>query len=135
MKKRRPPWIPVVTALIRKEDHLLLGLRPEGSTLAGIWEFPGGKIEAGESPEEALQRELNEELGIEAEIGELKLTATHQYGDVGILLIFFEVVYWKGSPKAEHHTDLKWVHRNDLSQYKLPEANMKVLPSLLDCLP
>ena len=63
--KKRPHWIPVVAGLIRRKDSFLLGLRPTGHSLPGVWEFPGGKIELGESPEEALKRELREELGIE----------------------------------------------------------------------
>jgi 8-oxo-dGTP diphosphatase len=127
MKKKRPNWIPVVAAMIRKEGQVLLGQRPEEGTLPGVWEFPGGKIEAGESPEEALQRELNEELGIEAEIGDLKFSITHHYGEVGILLLFFEVNYWKGEPKSIHHTKLRWEPISKLKSIELPDANKKAI--------
>jgi 8-oxo-dGTP diphosphatase len=100
--------------------------------MAGVWEFPGGKIEAGESPEQALVRELKEELGIEAEIGQLRLSTTHSYGDTGILLLFYEIKYWKGAVKPVHHHEIKWVSREDLLVENLPEANKKVLDKILD---
>ena len=92
---------------MKKGDEVLLGKRPEGNTLAGLWEFPGGKLELGESPKEALARELSEELGIDAEIGDLKIANSHKFGDKGILLLFFDVPYWAGEPKNLHHSDLR----------------------------
>jgi len=114
MAARRPTWIPVVTGIIRKGSKVLVGKRPPGHTLAGLWEFPGGKIEIGESPEQALARELNEELGIFAEVGEIQLACTHTYPDVGILLIFYEVQFWKGEPKTVHHSEIRWVEPSEL---------------------
>ena len=133
-KPRKGYWIPVVTALMQKGDEVLLGLRPEGSNLAGFWEFPGGKVEPEEHPKDALKRELFEELGIEAEIGPLRFTGIHSYGDAGVLLMFFEVPYWKGEPKNLHHSDLKWAKISDLKKEKLPEANYKVLDQILETL-
>ena len=89
--KTKKNWIPVVAGFIKKGDTILVGQRPTTHTLGGLWEFPGGKIEMGESPEEALARELREELGIEAEIGQLKIACTHSYGEVGILILFYEI--------------------------------------------
>ncbi|MEZ4873791.1 MAG: 8-oxo-dGTP diphosphatase MutT [Bdellovibrionales bacterium] len=129
--KKRPTWIPVVAAVISKKGKVLLGERPEGSSLAGVWEFPGGKIEASETPEQALKRELKEELGIEAEVSQLLLSTTHQYGDVGILILFYKVDYWKGEPRTHHHNGLKWVSKAEFAELELPEANRKVLPRLL----
>ncbi|MBT4761967.1 MAG: (deoxy)nucleoside triphosphate pyrophosphohydrolase [Bdellovibrionaceae bacterium] len=131
IRKKRPQWVPVVAAIIRKEGHILLGKRPAGSSLSGIWEFPGGKIEADESPEVALKRELHEEIGIEAEIGDIKKTCTAFFGDVGILLLFFEVPFWKGEPKCLHHEKIKWVPLDEVTQYELPDANKAVLEDLL----
>jgi len=128
MNAKRPTWIPVVTGVLRKGPLVLVGKRPEGHTLAGQWEFPGGKIELGEQPRDALSRELREELGILAEIGDLKLTWTHSYPEVGILLLFFEVLFWKGEPKPVHHTELKWVTFKELETLDIPEANRKLLP-------
>ena len=118
-------WIPVSAGLLIKDGMILVGQRPENHTLAGLWEFPGGKIELGESPEVALARELNEELGIEAEVGELKIACTHSYSDVGIIILFYEILFWKGEPKTKHHLNLKWVTPDELPTMKIPEANRK----------
>ena len=134
MKTKRVIWIPVVTAIMKKGDEVLLGQRPEGNTLAGQWEFPGGKLELGESPKQALQRELREELGIEAQIGDLKIANSHQFGDKGILLMFFDVPYWKGEPKSIHHNDLKWVKKEDIAALNIPDTNRCVLDEILEIL-
>src|ERR1700722_749041 len=107
-RKKRSVWIPVVTGLMRKNGKVLLGLRPQGESLAGAWEFPGGKIDQGESPETALKRELKEELDIDAEVGALRLVHTHSYGERGVLLLFYDVNFWKGEPKTVYHEDLRW---------------------------
>ena len=132
MALKRPTWIPVVTGLIRKGDKVLVGQRPVGHSLAGHWEFPGGKIEKNESPEEALARELKEELGIEADIGKLKLASTHSYGDTGIVIMFYEVRFWKGEPKTVHHMDLKWVEPDELKTLLIPDANKKIINRLIE---
>lgn len=134
MKSRRAAWIPVVTALIQREGRVLLGQRPAEKTLPGVWEFPGGKIEAGESPESALARELSEELGIEAKIGRLVFAATHNYTTTGILLLFYKVDSWKGELRPMHHSELKWVNPKELSETPLPDANRKILPQILHAL-
>lgn len=131
VKKKRNAWVPVVTGLIQKGNEILIGLRPEDKNLPGVWEFPGGKIEPGESPEKALERELSEELAIDVEVGPLQFASTHQYGDVGILLLFYQIKFWKGQPKALHHTDIKWIHIDDLMNLELPEANKKVLTQII----
>ncbi len=131
MALKRPVWIPVVTGLIRKGDKVLVGQRPVGHSLAGQWEFPGGKIERNESPEEALIRELREELGIEAEVGTLKLASTHTFGDTGIIILFYEVNFWKGEPKPVHHMELRWIEPKNLASLSIPDANKRILPKLL----
>jgi 8-oxo-dGTP diphosphatase len=117
----------VVAAIMRKGDELLVGQRPENNSLPGLWEFPGGKIEAAEDPEEALARELNEELGIEADIGDLKISVTHSFGEVNILILFYEVLYWKGEPRPKHHLQIEWVSAEELARRNIPEANRKIL--------
>ena len=129
--KKRRNWIPVVTALIKRGDHVLVGQRPETGSLAGLWEFPGGKIEAGESPESALTREIKEELGIDIEVGDLKLSCTHNYEGVSLLILFFEVNFWKGEPKEKHHTQIKWVNKAQLHELEMPQANRLILDRLL----
>lgn len=131
---KKVQWIPVVAGFLKKDTRILVGQRPENNSLAGLWEFPGGKIELGESPEEALARELSEELGIEAEIGELKLSVTHSYNDVGIVILFYEVLFWKGEPKAKHHLMLDWIYPEELKERSIPEANKKVLPKIFKAL-
>lgn len=133
-KYKKGHWIPVVAGFIRRNGQILIGKRPETHSLAGQWEFPGGKIEPGESPEVALARELYEELGIEAEIGELKLACTHSYGEVGILILFYEVLFWKGEPKLNHHVDMAWIEPLDLEKREIPEANRKLLDKIYKAL-
>lgn len=132
MKSKRPIWIPVAAGILRKGNKVLIGRRPETGTLPGLWEFPGGKIEVGESPEVALKRELSEELGIEAEIGVILEASSHNYGDKGILLMFFWVDYWKGEPKALHHDALEWVEIDKVQARNIPDSNREILEKLLN---
>ncbi|MDX9730543.1 MAG: (deoxy)nucleoside triphosphate pyrophosphohydrolase [Bdellovibrionales bacterium] len=130
----RSVWIPVVAGLIRKGNQVLVGQRPPGHTLAGQWEFPGGKIEKGEAPETALKRELSEELGIDAEIGPLRLAASHSYGEISILILFYDVLFWKGEAKLQQHTELKWVTADEFKKLSIPDANRKILDRLTEIL-
>ncbi|MCH2533686.1 MAG: 8-oxo-dGTP diphosphatase MutT [Bdellovibrionales bacterium] len=134
MRKKRAQWIPVVAGLIKKNDEVLLGKRPEGLSLAGVWEFPGGKIEPGEHPQSALKRELAEELGINATVGSLKFSTTHSYGETNILLLFYAIPFWQGEPRTKHHESLKWTKISDLEKQELPEANRKALSDILQAL-
>lgn len=132
--KKRNIWVPVVTAIMKRQGKVLVGQRPDNGALARTWEFPGGKIELGESPEQALKRELKEELGVDAEIGPLKFVATHTYGKTGILFLFYEVKFWKGQTKTQQHLDLRWVTPKELKELELPEANRKFLKEIMDVL-
>lgn len=134
LKARKSSWMPVVAGLLQREGHVLLGLRPGKDPTSGFWEFPGGKLEPGESPETALQRELLEELGVQAKIGSIAFATTHQYESLNILLLFFHVTQWKGEIKKNHHQDLKWVAKEDLKQTDLLPANKKCLTEILKVL-
>lgn len=134
VKPKRNPWLPVVAGIIRRDKTVLLGKRPETGSLAGLWEFPGGKIELGEQPEHALARELKEELGIDAEIGPLRFATTHNYGEVGVLILFYEINYWTRQPTAAHHSELKWVAIDDIHKLPLPEANRNILDRIVNLL-
>ena len=131
---KKTHWIPVVAGFLKRGNQVLVGQRPETHSLAGQWEFPGGKIESGESPEQALARELDEELGIEATVGELKLSCVHNYGDVNILILFYEIQFWKGEPKTKHHLMLEWIEPQELLTRSIPEANKKILDRIFKAL-
>ena len=132
MVAKRPTWVPVVAGFLRRENTVLCGIRPERQPARSQWEFPGGKLEANETLEEALKRELQEELGIDAQIGPLLLASNHLYGERGILLLLYEVLYWKGEPTQLHHSELKWVPIEELPQLDMLEANKAILPHLLE---
>ena len=103
-------------ALMDRDGRVLIAQRPEGKSMAGLWEFPGGKVEAGETPEDALIRELHEELGIDTWASCLApLTfASHSYPDFHLLMPLFACRKWEGMPHSREGQALKWVHAKDL---------------------
>lgn len=123
-------------ALIDRDGRVLLAQRPEGKSMAGLWEFPGGKIEAGETPEAALVRELHEELGIQTWNSCLApLTfASHSYDDFHLLMPLFACRKWEGIPQPKEGQTLKWVKPMDLRNYPMPEADIPLIPILRDWL-
>lgn len=123
-------------ALIDVEGRILLAQRPEGKSMAGLWEFPGGKIEPGETPEAALIRELHEELGIETWDSCLApLTfASHRYDHFHLLMPLFACRKWEGIPQAREGQVLKWVKPNELRNYPMPAADIPLIPMLRDWL-
>ncbi len=123
-------------ALIDVDGRVLLAQRPEGKSMAGLWEFPGGKIEAGETPEAALVRELQEELGIDTWTSCLApLTfASHSYDDFHLLMPLFACRKWNGIPQAKEGQTLKWVKPNELRDYPMPAADVPLIPILRDWL-
>lgn len=123
-------------ALIDVEGRILLAQRPEGKSMAGLWEFPGGKIEPGETPEAALIRELHEELGIETWDSCLApLTfASHKYDHFHLLMPLFACRKWEGIPQAREGQVLKWVKPNELRNYPMPAADIPLIPMLRDWL-
>ena len=123
-------------ALIDVDGRILLAQRPEGKSMAGMWEFPGGKIEAGETPEVALVRELKEELGIDTwESCLAPLTfASHSYDDFHLLMPLFACRKWNGIPSAQEGQTLAWVRAKDLRNYEMPPADIPLIPVLSDWL-
>ena len=123
-------------ALIDPDGRVLLAQRPEGKSLAGLWEFPGGKVEDGETPEAALIRELREELAIDTWQSCLApLTfASHSYERFHLLMPLFACRKWQGTPQAQEGQTIKWVHARDLPRYPMPPADIPLIPILRDWL-
>ena len=111
--------------------RILLARRTEGRDLAGLWEFPGGKREPGETPEAALARELHEELGIDAEIGAPLIRVPHRYPLKRLQLDVRHVASWRGTPKGHEGQALAWVPRHKLTSYAMPSADRPVVAALL----
>lgn len=126
----------VAVALVDPDGRVLLAQRPEGKAMAGLWEFPGGKVEPGESPEAALMRELVEELGIETWSSCLAPLsfASHAYDAFHLLMPLYVCRKWAGDPKRREHAALRWVLPRDMGRYPMPPADLPLLPALRDLL-
>jgi 8-oxo-dGTP diphosphatase len=128
----------LVAACVLQDEvgRILIAKRPPGRPLAGLWEFPGGKVEPGEAPEPALIRELKEELGIDIATADLSpLTfVSHAYPDFHLLMPLYLCRRWRGEPAAHEGQDLLWVHAQDLAGFAMPPADeplKALLPGLL----
>jgi 8-oxo-dGTP diphosphatase len=123
-------------ALIDRDGRVLLAQRPAGKSMAGLWEFPGGKVEPGETPEAALIRELHEELGIDTWSSCLApLTfASHSYPDFHLLMPVFACRKWQGNLHPKEGQKLAWVRAGDLRSYPMPAADVPLIPVLRDWL-
>lgn len=132
--KRLPLVFVVAVVLIDRDKRILLGQRPEHKAMGGLWEFPGGKVEEGESPEYALMRECYEELGIQTRPGcFLPLTfASHAYDDFHLLMPVYTCRTWRGTPEAYAHDRLKWVRGSDIHDYPVPEADIPLRTRVLE---
>ena len=126
-KKRAVPHHEIVVAAVKKNGRYLLGKRPPNGLLGGLWEFPGGKLEPGESHNDALAREVKEELGIAIEPGDLVASVNHAYSHFRVTLHVYACRHVSGKPRANAHTELKWVRRKDFSKLAFPKANHKFL--------
>jgi 8-oxo-dGTP diphosphatase len=124
----------VAVALIDVDGRVLIAQRPEGKAMAGLWEFPGGKLEPGERPEETLIRELHEELGIEVKAACLApLTfASHAYEDFHLLMPLYVCRRWTGDVRGREGQALKWVRPVKLRDYPMPPADEPLIPHLID---
>ena len=122
----------VACALINSDGRVLIAQRPEGKMMAGLWEFPGGKVEVGERPEESLIRELNEELGIvvkEACLAPLTF-ASHVYPDFHLLMPLYVCRRWEGFVEGREKQRLKWVRPTELRNYPMPPADEPLISHL-----
>lgn len=119
----------IAVAVVRRASEVLIGRRPEGVPLAGYWEFPGGKVRAGESPREAAARECLEETGITVEVGEEYPAATHHYPHGRVELRFFACT--PREPPAEPRPPFRWAPVASLGEYRFPPANAALLEFLL----
>ncbi len=126
----------VACALIDADGRILLAQRPEGKSLAGLWEFPGGKVEPGETPEETLVRELHEELGITTKVACLApLTfASHSYEKFHLLMPLYVCRRYEGIPHGKEGQAVKWVKPQALRDYPMPPADEPLIPILQDLL-
>ena len=126
----------IACALLDPDGRVLMAQRPAGKNLAGLWEFPGGKLEAGERPEETLIRELREELAIEVKEPCLApfSFASHSYADFHLLMPLYICRRWEGTPQALEHQTLKWVMPKDMAQLPLTPADIPLVPMLRDLL-
>lgn len=126
----------VACAMIDSDNRVLIAQRPQGRPMAGLWEFPGGKVEPGESPEATLIRELKEELGIDVKEACLApLTfASHAYDDFHLMMPLYVCRRWEGTMVAKEGQNLKWVRPNKLRDYPMPAADIPLIPHLINLL-
>ncbi|WP_417670305.1 (deoxy)nucleoside triphosphate pyrophosphohydrolase [Roseibium sp.] len=133
----KPIVLVAACSLVDADGRILLAQRPEGKSMAGLWEFPGGKVETGERPEETLIRELNEELGLivnEACLAPLTF-ASHAYEDFHLLMPLYICRRWDGTPSGREGQSLKWVRPMRLRDYPMPAADEPLIPFLMDLVP
>ncbi len=131
-----PVVLVVAVAMVDVDNRVLLQQRPEGKSMAGLWELPGGKLHDGESPEAALVRELKEELGIDVTRSCLApLTfASHRYEDFQLLMPVYACRVWKGTPTGREGQALKWVRPVKMTELPMPPADLPLIPLLRDFL-
>ncbi len=133
-----PPGLRLVlvsaAALVDADGRVLIARRPEGKPMAGLWEFPGGKVKEGETPEFALTRELHEELGIESR--ETCFTpiafASHSYEDFHLLMPLYALRMWQGNPQPKEGQELQWVLPKELYSIDMPPADVPLISQLID---
>ncbi len=134
------PPLPVVLvvagALVDPDDRVLIARRPKGKAMAGLWEFPGGKLAEGETPEQALVREFEEELGIDTRESCLApiAFASHRYADFHLLMPLYVCRVWKGTPTPREGQELAWVRPVRLGDYPMPPADAPLVATLRDLL-
>ena len=137
-RPEKPSGLPVIlvsaVALVDGQGRVLIAQRPEGKSMAGLWEFPGGKVQDGETPEFALMRALEEELGIETReccFSPIGFTS-HSYDDFHLLMPLFVCRIWRGEPQSLEAQALKWVLPQDLYHFPMPEADIPLVYQIRD---
>lgn len=128
----KPVVLVAAAALIDPDGRILLAQRPEDKAMAGLWEFPGGKVDVGETPEYALMRELEEELGITTRpcCFAPAAFASHNYDDFHLLMPLFICRVWKGTVVSREGQAFKWIYPVDLYDYEMPEADLPLVAQL-----
>ncbi len=126
MRKR----VQVVAGLLEREGSILVDRRRRGTHLEGLWEFPGGKIEPGETPEQALVRELREELGVESTVVGIVATIEHAYPDFDLSLALYAVEF-RGEPAALEVAEVRWVPARELAALPMPPADVPLVDAVL----
>lgn len=124
-------FIPVASGVIVKNNKILIGLRAEGDSGAGMWEFPGGKIELNESSEDAIKRELREELDIEATVNQKIMKYSHRFKNTIYEISFFEINKFTGSIKKNVHDDLQWIELTSLKKYQFISGDLLLIDRIL----
>lgn len=132
----RPLLLVAAAALVDADGRVLIAQRPPGKAMAGLWEFPGGKVVPGETPEQALVRELQEELGIDTRASCLApiAFASHAYDDFHLLMPLFVCRVWQGAPQPHEGQALAWVRPVRLADYPMPPADVPLVALLRDLL-
>ena len=127
----KPTYLPVVAAIIYRDQNLLLARRKPEKSMGGYWEFPGGKIEEGETPESALTRELEEEFDLRVSVGAHVATHRHDYEHIKIELIAHETTIEEGDFQLRDHDAIVWVTPQEATSYKLAPADIPILEYIL----
>lgn len=120
----------VVAALIWDENRFMICQRPAHKALGSLWEFVGGKVEPGESKEEALIRECREELGVTVDVGEIFMEVTHQYPDITVHLTLFSASIREGVPQKLEHQDIRWITAEEIGKFSFCPADTEILEKL-----
>lgn len=123
-----------VGVILDPQQQILIALRPQGAHQGGLWEFPGGKVEAGEMVQQTLNRELFEELGLTVDVCSPLIKIDHQYSEKAVLLDVWWVEQFCGEPFGKEGQPIKWVSAEDLSKYSFPDANRQIIVAVQDAL-
>ncbi len=119
-----------VAVIVNQHEQVLISKRSAAQHQGNKWEFPGGKVEQGETSRQALNREIKEELGLDIQSADLLTIITHQYTDKKVQLDVYQVSDWQGEPSALEAQPIRWVEKSELHQYEFPQANVEILKLL-----